>query len=250
MAASVAGTLGRRRRRSRQPERPLNGCARNDSLLPDFTFSDFAGTVKNVLTEMNPNTTRRRIQSALNEAKKAKREAALIELERYVRSGATLERSDAARLFQAVDPKNLRPTEEELDYILAMATPVEVKDGEWGEHRGLSIAVEVWGLYLMKRNETRAKLQEFDLNKSGKLEENEIVALLQSLRPSRQVTEEEVENLLFEVDGIGERALGAPGVAAAIVVWDTWLLEGFPSNPHPFSPQVSPFGRQATPLAP
>lgn len=141
-------------------------------------------------------------------------------LARYdTNSSGKLERNQVEKLLGDIDsstPKGTPPKPEEIDFILKVAN----QDGDdclSGDE--LIVALRKWNTYLEKREMMHAKLQEFDISKTGTLEKPELKAYLTSLNGGKPVDDKEVDWVLSEADAFGDGTINAQEMVLATSAW-------------------------------
>eukprot|EP00931_Biecheleriopsis_adriatica_P110104 TRINITY_DN84388_c0_g1_i1.p1 TRINITY_DN84388_c0_g1~~TRINITY_DN84388_c0_g1_i1.p1 ORF type:complete len:206 (-),score=59.87 TRINITY_DN84388_c0_g1_i1:124-741(-) len=129
-----------------------------------------------------------------------------VQLKKYDQNkSGKLERDEVSKLLTDLDhstPAGTPPTEEELNFIMAVAD--DSGDGSL-QRKELENAIKSWSLYTSKRAELEKALKQFDTSGSGALERNELQEYLKSLNGGKPVSDEEVDWVMEEADVMKEQ---------------------------------------------
>lgn len=150
-----------------------------------------------------------------------KKKAALTSLmKKYdTNQSGKLETEQIKKLLTDLDsatPPGTEPTEEEMDFILKAAD--QEGDGCLNKSE-LEYAVKAWATYTSQRENMQQKMEEFDANKQGTLNKEELKAYLTSLNGGQEPTEGEVEWVWNEADILADGQIHAPELLRATALW-------------------------------
>ena len=114
------------------------------------------------------------------------------------------------------------PTDEECSFVLHVADLSDnVVDGYIGRNE-LEVAIQVWRNYLGSMDEISAYFAKYDVNQSGKLEKEQLKALLTDLNDGKAPSEDEIEAIMEEADGLAGQQTGGINrteLTGAISLW-------------------------------
>jgi len=129
----------------------------------------------------------------------------------------TLDRSQVKQLLKQLDEKS-DPTDEEVQFIMKVCEgldddPDSLSKGE------LQSAVEAWAAYQSQHEMLQKTLDDFDKSGNGKLEQDELKAFLTSLNGGQEVSEDEVEWVMYQADVFKDDAVSKPELIMATAAW-------------------------------
>ena len=120
------------------------------------------------------------------------------------------------------------PTDEECRFVLVMADRADGNVDGLLDKSELETAAKIWKGYLESKEDIEATFAKFDQNQSGKLEFEQLKALLTELNEGMAPADEEVQMVMEEADGIAGQSTGGINVTelkVAISVWYNYVQE-------------------------
>mmetsp|Transcript_34686 Transcript_34686/g.90525 ORF Transcript_34686/g.90525 Transcript_34686/m.90525 type:complete len:201 (-) Transcript_34686:341-943(-) len=136
-----------------------------------------------------------------------------------------LEREQLIKLLTDLDistPEGQEPSEEEVNHVLKEADVAG--DGCIGLEE-LQTAVVSWETFVNKRQEMEALVEKYDKSGTGKLERDELKAMLTDLNAGKPVSEQEVDWVLNECDVMGDGAISKLELVKATAIWYSHVQE-------------------------
>jgi Ca2+-binding EF-hand superfamily protein len=157
-------------------------------------------------------------------------------MNKYDKSGnRKLDRTELAMMLQDM-AGGQAPTDEECSFVLHMADASDKQlDGYIGKHE-LEAAVHIYNELLAHRDEIQEHMKKYDFNQSGKLELEQLRALLTDLNDGNPPALEEVQWVMKQADGLAGVQTGgvnATELKTAISLWyshvdaNSWVARVF-----------------------
>mmetsp|Transcript_51866 Transcript_51866/g.116452 ORF Transcript_51866/g.116452 Transcript_51866/m.116452 type:complete len:196 (-) Transcript_51866:142-729(-) len=138
------------------------------------------------------------------------------------RSGV-LERHEMKELLQYLSPDRTLD-EKFIDLLMSQAVAIDTTGDGQNDTKGISkasleVVIDKYNSYIDQQGVLDAIFDEFDANKSGVLEPNQLVGLLQKVSPNHPVTEGDVQHVLDQCDKSGDGSINRSEALAACATW-------------------------------
>lgn len=120
------------------------------------------------------------------------------------------------------------PTDEETSFVMHVADVTDKKIDGFIDRNELEAAIQIWKNYLVNKADIEEKFAKYDTNHSGKLELDQLAALLTDLNDGKPPKDEEVKAVMGDADGIaGEKTGGVNKMelTSAISIWYGYVDE-------------------------
>mmetsp|Transcript_31525 Transcript_31525/g.69501 ORF Transcript_31525/g.69501 Transcript_31525/m.69501 type:complete len:223 (+) Transcript_31525:47-715(+) len=140
---------------------------------------------------------------------------------------------DQVRCMMQDMNKGKEPTDEEVTFILRLCKAVSTEDqGEAIGRDKVLYAVKVWRCFLARQAEFRKKMAEFDTDKTGKLDKDQLRRMLISLNGGKAVKDSEVDWVMRRADILKDGSVNVMELLIATSAWYAYV-DGDASGPAP-----------------
>ncbi|KAL1499916.1 hypothetical protein AB1Y20_012598 [Prymnesium parvum] len=151
-----------------------------------------------------------------------------------VNHSGVLEREQLRQLLLHLNPAS-PPDDAALDLLMEKAVAIDTTGDGQADTRGISQAsaeevVHKYSSYLAEKSALDGVFEEFDTNKTGQLEPDELHALLQKVCPGEQVSQHDVEVVLEMCDKDHKGAISRDEVLAACATWKAMVKQHHSSS--------------------
>eukprot|EP00286_Rhodomonas_abbreviata_P012464 CAMPEP_0181316290 /NCGR_PEP_ID=MMETSP1101-20121128/15816_1 /TAXON_ID=46948 /ORGANISM="Rhodomonas abbreviata, Strain Caron Lab Isolate" /LENGTH=211 /DNA_ID=CAMNT_0023423527 /DNA_START=217 /DNA_END=852 /DNA_ORIENTATION=- len=123
-------------------------------------------------------------------------------MEKYDKSKTgNLDREELADLLMDASSGGRKPSDEEINFVLNTTHREDKTAADRITKSEIAAALDVWKTHEASLAEVEAHFAKYDVNKSGKLERNQLKALLTDLDEGLAPTDEEVDMVMKTADG-------------------------------------------------
>mmetsp|Transcript_7756 Transcript_7756/g.14624 ORF Transcript_7756/g.14624 Transcript_7756/m.14624 type:complete len:209 (+) Transcript_7756:130-756(+) len=179
---------------------------------------------------LNSATREERVRNKRQAAERQARAEALVEsvfAKFDTDASNNLSRAQLCSLLQELNG-DVAPTEEEVDYVMAVADDSDGEKNHRVDRHELVVAVEAWNKYKEHESEIASYFDKYDTDRSGVLNHDQLMQLLTDLNCGRAPSDSEVNYIMYSADrkdGKINRAINRPELMYAIGLWYALLDE-------------------------